>query len=112
MDALTVVLIIIVGVLIAASVALAAMYFRRFTDDERLAFIAACTTAVKTALAALADGKITAAEMVQIIKALVEVIAAISGKPAETVSAELGAANYLKSEPDAELKAEQIRIRN
>ena len=97
METLTIVLIIVCVVLLAAGIFLAVKYFKGLTDEQRTMFINACTKAVKTILAALADGKITAAELLQIAQALIAVIAAFAGKPASDVAEELGATEYINT---------------
>ena len=97
METLTIVLIVVCVVLLAAGIFLAVKYFKGLTDEQRTMFINACTKAVKTILAALADGKITAAELLQIAQALIAVIAAFAGKPASDVAEELGATEYINT---------------
>ena len=97
METLTIVLIIVCVVLLAAGIFLGVRYFKGLTDEQRTKFINACTKAVKTILAALADGKITAAELLQIAQALIAVIASFAGKPASEVAEELGATEYINT---------------
>ena len=97
METLTIVLIVVCVVLLAAGIFLAVRYFKGLTDEQRTMFINACTKAVKTILAALADGKITAAELLQIAQALIAVIASFAGKSSEVVAEELGATEYINT---------------
>lgn len=97
METLTIVLIVVCVVLLAAGIFLGVRYFKGLTDEQRKMFINACTNAVKTILAALADGKITAAELLQIAQALIAVIASFAGKSASEVAEELGATEYINT---------------
>lgn len=90
------------AVLLALIIFLVVKFFKELSSEEKAGFATACTNAVKVVMAALADGKITAQELVQIAKALIGIIAAFAGKSFESVAEELGATEYINTASESE----------
>lgn len=95
MEVVSIVLIVLIAILIAAIIFLIVKLGKKMTDEQRKLFLDKCLAAVKVVIAALADGKITISELKQILKALVEIIACFNDSTFTCTAEELGASPYL-----------------
>ena len=109
MDVLTIILIVIAVILLAAVIFLAVRTFGGMSDEERKKFLDACGKAVKIVLAALEDGKITIDELKDILRALLEILATFNKADVMQIASEFGAAKYLtgKTAETSEIVVEQ-----
>lgn len=96
MEPLTIVLLVLLAVAVAAIIFLMVKYFKTWDDATRQLVLDRLGETVEVVIAALKDGKIEQAELKQILESLIRVIAAIKGDYVSVVTAKYDAEQYLE----------------
>lgn len=98
MEPLTIVLLVLLGLAVAALIFLLVKYFGKMDETTRAEVLGRLGEVVKILLESLKDGKISQDELKAILQAVIRVIAAIKGEYAAVVAAQYGADEVLEIE--------------
>lgn len=96
MEPLTIVLLVLLAVAVAAIIFLMVKYFKTWDDATRQLVLDRLGETVQIVIEALKDGKIEQSELKQILEALIRVIAAIKGDYVSAITAKYDAEQYLE----------------
>lgn len=98
MEPLTIVLLVLLGLAVAALIFLLVKYFGKMDETTRAEVLVRLGEVVKILLESLKDGKISQDELKTILQAVIRVIAAIKGEYTAVVAAQYGADEVLEIE--------------